>query len=389
MRTTNSAAAFDRSARLKARPGMAMVLVLILVVVMSLGAVAGFARSSSEYTTTTNIRAQADAWNVAYAGLERYLVATTGLPTTFPNTATYTINNGTASVTLELMRPPTGGLQTFLLRSVGTVTARRTGTAIPAATRTVTQIVQRQQGSIDVDAAFVSLNGAAKNGISGTVSGIDACGALCTLPGLAGPTGGYSPPNGNANANNYIDGSPDNSAFALGAPGFGNLAPANAAVRIDWEDVLDGSTLVPDFLVNRTVSPNTGAFPSSYANWPVVRVQGNITNGDNFTGQGILIVTGDAALSNIQWNGIVLVGGSATLSGSATNVNGALMTGLNMKVVPLSRYPYLPQTYPTANAVGNGNFFVRYNSCAVASALNRFGGWVRVANTITDNWQVP
>ena len=55
--------------RLRSRRGMAMVLVLILVVVMSLGAAAGFARSSSEYSTTNNMRAQADAWNVAYAGM--------------------------------------------------------------------------------------------------------------------------------------------------------------------------------------------------------------------------------------------------------------------------------------------------------------------------------
>lgn len=375
--------------RLQARRGMAMVLVLILVVVMSLGAVAGFARSSSEFATTSNLRAQADAWNVAYSGLERYLVLNTAVPSALPNTATYTLSNGTATVTLEQLRPASGGVQTFLLRSVGSVTNRRSTLATPAATRTITQIVQRQNASLDVDAAFVALSGAAKNGTSGTVTGVDVCGAAATLPGLAVPLGGYTPPNNSANANTYIQGNPAGQAHSLGVGGFGSAAPANAAVRIDWKSVLDGTTLAPDFLINRTATPNTGAFPGSYANWPVVRVQGNITNGDNFTGQGILVVTGDANLSNIQWSGIVLIGGAVTLSGSATNVNGALITGLNMKIVPLSQYPYLPQTYPTASAVGNGNFNVRYNSCNNANALNRFGGWLRVANTFTDNWPAP
>ncbi len=374
---------------LQSRRGMAMVLVLVLIVVMSLAAMAGFARSSSELATTSNLRAQADAWSTAYAGLERYLVQTSSVPSTMPNTVTYSFAYGTATVTLTEVRPAASGARTFLLKSVSSVTARRTSTNIPAATRTISQMIQRQSGSVDVDAAFVALNGVSKNGISGSISGIDACGAASTLPGLAVPTGGYTPPNGSANANNYIDGNPDDAAKDLGPAGFGSLAPANSQVRLDWKSVLDGTTLAPDFTVNRIATPNTGAFPSSYASWPVVRVQGNVTNGDNFSGQGILIITGDADISNIQWNGLVLIGGVATVSGSATNIYGALMTGLNMKIVPLSAYSYLPQTYPTNSSVGNGNFFVRYNSCNLASALNRYGGWLRMPNTFTDNWPAP
>lgn len=370
---------------------MAMVLVLILIVVMSLAAIAGFARSSSELSTTSSMRAQADAWSVSYAGLERYLVLTTTVPTTLPNTVTYSFANGSAAVTLTEIRPSASGTRTFLLKSLSTVTGRRTGANVPAATRTISQMIQRQTGSIDVDAAFVALNGASKNGVSGSVSGNDGCATAAALPGLAVPTGGYAPPNNSANANNYIDGNPDNTAFDLGIAGFGSAAPANSQVRLDWQAVLDGTKLAPDFMINRTVSPNTGAFPSAaaYASWPVVRVQGNISNGDNFNGQGILIVTGDADVSNIQWRGLMIVGGAVSLSGSATNVFGALMSGLNRKIVPLSAYPYLPQTYPTASSVGNGSFFVQYNSCNLASALNRYGGWLRMANTFTDNWPAP
>ena len=375
----------------KPRRGMAMVLVLILVVVMSLGAMAAFVRASSELSTTSNMRAQADAWNVAYAGLERYLIQTTTTPTTFPNTAAYTLANGTAVVTLDRVRVAvSGNSATFVLRSVGTVVNRRTGATIPSASRTLSQMVQRQISTLDVDAAFVALSGLDKNGTSGTVSGIDECAAAPTLPGLAVPTGGYTPGSNSPQANNYIDGAPDNSPGYLGPPAFGPVpGSANEQVRVDWESVLDGSSLQPDFTINRRVSPATGAFPGSYANWPVVRVTGNVTNGDNFTGRGILIVTGNADFSNITWDGVVLIGGEIAVSGSATRVRGSLITGLNMKIVPLSQFPYLPQTYPGRSAVGNGNFLVRYNSCSVASALNRYGGWLRLANTWTDNWPTP
>ncbi len=382
----------DRPApRLQSRRGMAMVLVLILVVVMSLGAAAGFARSSSEYSTTTNMRAQADAWNVAYAGMERYLILTPNSPATLPVTNTYTFANGTAVVTLERIRAAGAtSAESFLLRSVGTVTSRRTSSAVPVATRTLTQIVQRQKPALDVDAAFVALGGLGKNGTSGNISGVDECSVRPTLPGLAVPTGLYVPGSNSPQANDYIDGSPDNAPSYLGPAGIGETpGTANAAVRVDWESVLDGSSLQPDFTINRVVNPNTGAFPASYANYPVVRITGNVTGGDNFNGKGVLIVTGDANVSNIQWEGVVLVGGQVSISGSNARVRGALLTGLNLKITPLSDFPYLPQTYPTAGAVGNGNSSVRYNSCHIASALNRYDGWLRVANTWADNWPTP
>jgi hypothetical protein len=142
---------------------------------------------------------------------------------------------------------------------------------------------------------------------------------------------------------------------------------------------MNGTMLSPDYLVNRTVTPNTGTIPTAaaaYNNWPVLRINGNLVNGDNFTGRGVLIVTGNADLTNITWRGLVLVGGVSSVSGSATRVYGTLITGLNVK---------LGMTVNQAS-VGNGNFLVQYNSCDIASALNRLGGWQRIANTWTDNW---
>jgi hypothetical protein len=163
----------------------------------------------------------------------------------------------------------------------------------------------------------------------------------------------------------------------MGTPG--PAGTAQAEVDIDWASIMNGTMLQPDFLVNRTVTPATGTLPTSssqYANWPVVRINGNLTSGDNFDGQGVLIVTGNADLTNITWRGVVLVGGAASVSGSATRVFGTMISGLNVK---------LGMTVPESS-VGNGSFLVQYNSCDIASALNRLGGWQRIANTWTDNW---
>lgn len=370
--------------------GSTLILVLLLIVVVSISAAAGYARTGAERRTNSSQRAQAAAFAVAQGGVEQYLASTTSLPSTFPATTSYTLPGGTAAVTLYRVRQDAlvPDNTVYALRSVGTnTTGARADASTATAERAIVQLIRRQTASMDVDAAFVSLSGLNKNGTSGEVNGIDEC-TSNVIPGLAVPNGSYTPGSGSPSANNYIDGNPDNSPDYIGTkvPGSNAAGTANAEVEIDWESILAGTLLTPDFNINRSVSPATGSFPSSYANWPVVRVTGNLTNGDNFSGQGVLIVTGNADFSNITWNGIVLVGGQVALSGSATRVRGTIITGLNMKISPLSDYPFLPQTYPSESAVGNGNFLVRYNSCNIAQALNRLGGWQRIANAWADNW---
>jgi hypothetical protein len=363
---------------------MAMVLVLLLVLVMSIAAAAGFVRAGAEISTTTGQRAQADAWTVAYAGLERFLIDNAAVPATFPQAATYSIANGTAVVTLDRVRNVAGSPDSmiFVLRSVGSATSPRTGVHIPEARRTMVQLLRRQGAAMDVDAAFVALNGLRKNGASGTVSGVDQCASAGNIPGLAVPDGGHAY-NGGGQPN-YIDGNPDNVPRFLGPP-----AAAPGQVNIDWEGILQNEIFSPDFTLDRSGGRTRGGLPrnvSDYANWPVVRVTGDIVSGDNFTGQGVLIVTGNANLSNVTWRGPVLVGGRVELAGNSTQVYGTLISGLNLKIADRTRYPYLPQPAPGETEIGNGNIMVRYNSCNIAQALNRFGGWRRIANAWADNW---
>ncbi len=370
--------------------GASLVLVLLLVIVLSITVAAGFARIGAERRTNSSQRAQTAAFAIAQGGVEQFLASTTTLPGTFPATFSYTLPGGTAAVTLYRVKDDAiAESRVYAVMAVGRNSAgSRPDNRTAVSERAIVQLVKRQQATLDIDAAFTSLSGLNKNGISGTVSGVDQCAAQPPIAGLGLPDGTYTPPNTSPNANNYIDGNPDNAPQYMGPTSPGSSAPgtANGAVDIDWASIVDGSAMNPDFHVNRSVSPATGSFPPSYVNWPVLRITGNLTNGDNFNGQGILIVTGNADFSNITWRGVVLVGGQADLSGSATRVFGSAITGLNLKLSPLSAYPFLPQTYPSASSIGNGNFQVQYNSCDVASALNHLGGWQRIANAWGDNW---
>lgn len=359
--------------------GATLVIVLMLLVLLAIMASAGFTRASSERRVVSDLEAQTGALMVAQSGLERYLFQTTTLPSSYPSVTNLTVNGGAARVTLHRFKQSSGASDPtiYALTSVGTYTrARRLDNRAPVAQRSVSQLVRWNTATLDVDAAFTSLSGLLKNGTSGTVSGIDQCSAQPTIPGVAVPDATFAQSGGGGNPGAFIDGSPDNAPDYMGTPG--PTGSAQQEVDIDWASIVAGTMLQPDFMVTRAGGTQTGVFPSGaqWNNWPVVRVNGDLNNGDNFDGQGILIVTGNADLSNITWRGIVLVGGAGALSGGQTRVFGSIITGLNVK---------LGMTVPQTE-VGNGNFLVRYNSCDIATALNRLGGWQRIPNAWTDNW---
>ena len=359
--------------------GATLVIVLILIVLLVIMASAGFTRASSERRTTADLEAQTGALMVAQSGLERYLFQTTALPTSFPSTSSLSVTGGTAAVTVHRFKQSSGANDPniYAITSKGTYTrARRFDNRAPVAERSVAQLVRWQTASIDVDAAFTSLSGLLKNGTSGTVSGYDECSAQPTIPGVAVPDALYAQSGGGGQPGAFIDGNPENAPDYMGTAGPGGTAEQE--VDIDWPAIVNGTMLQPDFLLTRTGNRLTGAWPTGaqWNNWPVVRMNGNVTNADNLSGQGILIVTGNADLTNVTWRGIVLVGGAGSLSGSLTRVHGTIITGLNVK---------LGMTVPETE-VGNGNFLVRYNSCDIATALNRLGGWQRIPNAWADNW---
>jgi hypothetical protein len=372
-------------ARVRDRRGVALALVLLLTLMLSISVGAAFIIANNEHDVGTDHDAELKAYAVAQEGVERYLTDVTSLPTTFPDTRTIGVTGGSATVTLNIFRTSASAsvASIYVLTSVGKATTAnlRRSSSTPVGQRTISQMLTWQTGTIDANAAFTSLSGLnIKNGSSGTVSGVDVAdpatgcaGGQPAIAGLAVPNSGLDM---NGNNTNFIDGNPDNTPIYIGTSG-----PSGTAVQsvdVDWAGILAGS-IAPDFVLDRTGKKSTGSWPNSsqFANWPVVLVKGNITNGDNVSnGEGVLIVTGDADLSNFIWHGIVLVGGQITLSGSKANVWGSLFTGLNEEV----------GTNVSTGTVGNGNVLVQYNSCDISEALLKFGGWRRVQNTWTDNW---
>jgi hypothetical protein len=198
------------------------------------------------------------------------------------------------------------------------------------------------------------------------LSGIDRCGANGNIPGLADPNADVSgfnplPPD-------VIDGSPDNAASNLGTPGAGGTAKDN--VQMDWAAILAGTAFPADYTYP------TWPTVAQFNNWPVTRVNGDLTMPSS--GNGILIVTGNITWNGTPlktWQGLILAGGGITFNGAA-NVYGAVVTGLNLKT---------GGTSPTFD-VGNGTKTLQYDSCSLTRALGHIGSMQRIRNGWTDTW---
>jgi hypothetical protein len=101
-------------------------------------------------------------------------------------------------------------------------------------------------------------------------------------------------------------------------------------------------------------------------------------------GRGILIVTGSLGITGSNtWNGLIMVGRTITISGNAT-INGALFTGLNLLT---SSNPDSLGAAIGASDVGSGTKTIRYDACALASALSGFKGLQPLPNAWTGDWR--
>lgn len=346
------------------RRGATLPLTIIVIAIMGVAVAISYARLSSERRITGDAQAQLDAFAVAQSGLNNYMAGRNSKPGPSQDTTFSTLPGGTAQVSLRMLRESTTTLlpAVYVITSRGTNTgAKRYDSRTPPAERTVATYALWTPAPLDLDAAITTLGGMDKAGGSGTMNGNDACGVMPPIPGVAVPNGMYS---GNPNP---IDGNPDDIPVPLGTPGSGGTAKDE--VDIDWAGIVGGTVLPPDF-----VHP---AWPGSFANWPVVRVNNN--PGADFDlpsdGKGILIVTGNLTLSGSKiWDGVILAGGWVRSNGSNT-VRGAVVAGLNVK---------LGQAVDVSQM--NGTKSYQYDSCALTRALGHVGSLQRVRNGWVDTW---
>ena len=361
------------------RRGIAIPLVLMLIVFLTISLSAGFIIAGNEHQIGLDHDAQLRAFAVAQEGIEQYLVSTTTLPASFPDVQTLAVNGDTATVTMRQFRAAGPGYSAiYVVTSVGKAmkSMLRRSASTPIAQRTVSQFVTWQSGTINVQAAWTALNGLNKNGVSGTVTGVDQADATTscsasgtTIAGIAVPDTSFHQNGGNTN---WIGGNPANGPLYLGTPG--QNGTAKTAIDLDWAGILAGS-IPPDFTI-KTTAPTSGTWPTTTQmnNFPVILVKGDLSGAPS-VGKGILIVTGNATFGP-DWHGLVLVGGTITMNGASGSITGAAYSGLNIQV---------GTAVPNA-AVGNGNISVKYSACDVSKSLSKFGGWQRVQNSWVDNW---
>jgi hypothetical protein len=303
-------------------------------------------------TALAQAATQANAWGWA------------SLPDATMDSTRVTSTNGYADVIRTRIRPYSDGVfAIYLVRARGVYT-KGGWSGAPAAVRVVTRYGMWSPATIDAKAAWGSITGLVKNGGSGTIDGTDACGADAALPGVAVPDNpGYNQ-NGGA-------------SVPQGNPPIGSLGAtaeeAADAVNIDWDGIVNGGALTPDYLIPDDSWPSF----TDPDFWPVIYIDnpGSVYSLPS-SGRGTLVVRGDFTISgSLEWDGPILVGGAMTSNGN-NSVEGTVMTGLNVK---------LGETVGISD-IGNGTKTFVYHSCHVASAMNAFGGLRLLTNTWFDGW---
>jgi len=349
--------------------GAAMPLAILWIALLSLGAVVGLSRLSAERRTNGNFQAEVDAFALGQAGLGRYFAGVSSPPGVSFDTTVTGLPGGSVAVSVRRLREAAGNDPAlYVIRAYATNTgAVRYGADIPASERTVAQVAIWQDGTMDVKSAWTSIPGLQKNGGAGTISGTDQCGVLPGVPGVAVPVvAADGDPGYDQNRGAPVPAG--NPPILHPAPTPESFAPL---VNIDWDGIVNGGALQADY--NLT---GTSGWPSSFADWPSIFVEGSVSLNPPLSGQGLIVVTGNVTLQgSFSWKGVILAGGVITSNGNQT-ITGALVSGLNVK---------LGQTVGVSD-MGNGNKTIRYNSCDVTQALQDLGGLVPLANAWVDNW---
>ena len=332
--------------------GFALILVLFVLVGLTAMATAGFLATDSEYQVSENHSSNVHALNAANSGLYDYL----GNTTTGVDTVTYSYTN--ASVTVFGEQYLDLGNNRELLRV--TANAEYISPVGDTATRTLHTLAVHAvtDGSFNVTAAFASGTGINKNGGSGTISGYDASSAgdcpgagTNDVAGVAVPPGGYVQSGGTP----VPVGNPD---VDDSQPGLAQLL----ATGIDWDAMINGTGLQPDYTVPPDSWPNFGSLPTT--EWPVIYVTDAEYNiGASYDGRGVIVARHDVRMDgSFEWDGIMLVGGRI-ISNGYQQIRGATVTGLNL----------LLGEAVLANDIGNGNKTFQYNSCNVLDATSALG----------------
>ncbi len=348
------------------RRGFALPTAILVIAVLSIMVAGGFSIVSAERRSVADQKSQISAFRIAEQGLEIFLIRRdsllkntpgyTKIPDATPDSARIMVPGGYADVTLTRIRPPINNQSgVYVARSRGTETAGAyAGT--PQGVRTVAQYVLWESAPMQVLAGWTALSGLQQNGNAGTIGGIDLCGVADTVAGVVVPVNpGYQ-----------------GKVTAVGDPPIDSVAPDS--VDIDWDNIINHDGIEPSIVIPGGSFPPAAAWTSNPNYYPIIRV-----NSPDYTlpnsGKGMIIAKGHLTIDgSTTWSGVLLVGGDITSNGN-NGVQGATVSGLNVKLGT-----YVPSS--TANGTKTYNF----NSCEVTRATSPAGALVTLKNTWVDNW---
>lgn len=329
--------------------GFALVAALLVLVGLTALATAGFLRSGTDHRVTQNHRATVNAFYVAEAGLWTFISRHRGPPT---DTVVYSFSQGTATVHATPINAPNETGRVYLVTSRGAHQPPEGGQAV----RTVSAATVSNLLTLHVPGALTSGIGIQKNGDAGALNGFDdATSADCPLGGLEDRAGVVVPPDGyqQSGGDPVPEGDPDIYDEEDGITLLENTG-------IDWDGIVNGGILEPDYTVPPDGWPDFGALPDD--EWPVIYVDEALLEvSPDHSGRGTLIARHDLRMNgNFQWDGLILTGGAILSDGNQT-VKGGAVSGLNL----------LLGESPTSTSLGNGNKTFRYNSCHAFEAMSR------------------
>lgn len=348
--------------------GFALPLVLFVIALATVLGAALLTMSAAEQRIVSATALQSDAYTIARGGIERFLVERirlgfTRVPPAPVESTRLTFPDGYADVVLTELRAEQGTEPAlYVLRSRG-MRLDRGSPRRPLAERTIAQYARWQNATMQVRAAWASLQGIAWRNSAGALEGSDACGAAATVAGVAVPDApGFQQGPGKVVPN----GAPNQ--LLLGPP---LLAPDSIAVN--WARIRAGGLVAGEVAIPGSAWPTAASWNDPNF-WPVVVVQGNFTLPTD--GRGLLVVTGNLRLSGGRgWDGVVLVGGTVIEQGG-NRVFGTLLSGLDRKLgVPAA-----------AMDTVQGAMTVRYHSCHIKRALDAFRGLSAYRNATVDHW---
>ncbi len=346
--------------------GAALMIVLIALVGLTALAAAGMVTTGSNLQIAENLDASTRAFNAADAGLQTYL----GSSTDGTTGATY-VNDSLTTVTVTPIKLTeiAGG------RVLYRITSRAVYVQAPgdSAIRSISRVAIYSDGSIAVPASFTSAAGFIKNGEDGIISGQDWASAgdpNCPNSPMPAVAGVKVPPSGYVQSGGELvpDGDPPIEDDQTGEEMLESMG-------LDWEGIVNGDLISPDYTVPPDNWPNYGSIPAD--EWPVIYVAGSITLSPSNTGRGTLIVRENLIMGgSFSWDGAILVGGYITSNGYQT-VEGATVAGLNI---------LLGET-PSATDIGNGDKVFKYDSCKLMQATSAaFGGLSEMPGTWSETF---